>query len=143
MTDSPDGVLTGSDRRDARGLRAFRLYVRTLAAAMPRALGLAVTLTVLGALTEGVALLILVPLLHSIGIDVQQGNIGNVARWLAAAFGWIGLPLNLISVLLLYVALITGDGLIRRWQTVTYCALQGGFTRQRRNAPHAVVAGVG
>jgi len=139
MADSRDGVLKGSDRTQARGLRAFSLYVRSLAGTMPRALLLAVTLTVLGALTEGVALLILVPLLHSIGIDVQQGNVGNVARWVAAAFGWIGLPLNLISVLLLYVALIAGDGLVRRWQTVTYCSLQVGFTAHLRKRLHRVV----
>ena len=72
--------------------RMFELYIRTLAGVMPGQLALAVTLTVLGALTEGLGLLTLVPLLHLIGIDVQQGTVGQVAGWLAAGFGWLGLP---------------------------------------------------
>jgi ATP-binding cassette subfamily C protein len=115
------------------------LYVRTLARAMPGRLALAVTLTVLGALTEGVGLLILIPLLQLIGIDVQQGSAGLVARQVAAAFGWLGLPMNLISVLVLYVGLIAGDALLRRWQTVTYCSLQVGLTAHLRKRLHQVV----
>lgn len=106
---------------------------------MPGRLTLALTLTALGALTEGIGLLVLVPLLHLIGIDVQQGSIGKVARSVAAAFDYLGLPLNLISVLLLYVGLMAGDGWLRRWQTVTYCALQVGFTAYLRKRLHRSV----
>jgi ATP-binding cassette subfamily C protein len=93
----------------------------------------------LGAMTEGIALLVLVPLLHLIGIDVVQGSVGNVARSVAAAFVWVGLPLNLISVLLLYVGLIAGDGWLHRWQTVTFCSLQVGFTAHLRKRLHRAV----
>lgn len=125
-------------RSDGEARRTFDLYIRTLASAMPRRLALAITLTVLGALTEGLGLLTLVPLLHLIGIDVQ-GNVGQVAGWLAAGFGWLGLPLNLVSVLLFYVGLIAGDAFLRRWQTVTYCSLQVGFTAYLRKRLHRVV----
>jgi len=94
---------------------------------MPRRLTLALTLTAASSLTEGIGLLILVPLLHLIGIDVQQGSVSRVARSVATAFAFLGLPLNLMSVLVLYVALMAGDGWVRRWQTVTYAALQLGF----------------
>src|SRR5262245_25858673 len=117
----------------------FVRYLRALAGAMPRRLALAVTLTVLGALMEGVGLLIVVPLLHLIGIDVQQGGVGHIARLVAAAFGWLGLPLTLTSILALYVVLIAGDASVRRAQTVTYCSLQVGFTAQLRRRLYEVV----
>jgi ATP-binding cassette subfamily C protein len=119
--------------------RSFVLFVRTLADAMPGQLTLALSLTVLGALTEGIGLLSLVPLLHLVGIDVQQGSVGKVARSIAAAFGFFGLPLNLISALVLYVGLIAGHGWLRRWQTVTYCTLQVGFTAYLRKRLHRSV----
>jgi len=106
---------------------------------MPGQLPLALILTVLGALTEGIGLLVLVPVLHLIGIDVQQGSVGKVARSIATAFGALGIPLNLISVLILYVALIAGDGWLRRWQTVTYSTLQVGFTAYLRKRLHHAV----
>ena len=42
---------------------SFALYLRTLAAAMPRRLAVALLITLLGALSEGLGLLVLVPLL--------------------------------------------------------------------------------
>ncbi|HXJ84033.1 MAG TPA: hypothetical protein VMS64_35785 [Candidatus Methylomirabilis sp.] len=110
----------------------IRPYVRTLAAAMPGRLGLAMVLTALGALTEGIALLVRVPQLHLIGMDVQRGSVGRMARSIATVFGYLCFPLNLISVLVLCVGLIAGDGWLRRRQTVTYCAIQVGFTAYPR-----------
>src|SRR5262249_42166814 len=115
-----------------RPLRSLVPYIRTLAGAMQGWLTWALILTVLGALTEGVGLLVLVPLLHLIGVDVQHGTVGRVARLVAAAFVRLGLPLNLISVLAVYVALIAIDASVRRCQTVTYCSLQVGFTAYLR-----------
>src|SRR5215470_11649632 len=137
---APDGGrIDGADGGDRWVLRAFDLYVRALAGAMPGRLALAVTLSILGALTEGLGLLTLVPLLQLIGIDVQQGSVGYVARSMAAAFGRLGLPLNLVSILLLYVGLIAADAGLRRWQTATYCTIQVGFTAYLRKRLHQVV----
>jgi ATP-binding cassette subfamily C protein len=110
---------------------------------MPRRLVLATVLGALGALTEGIGLLILVPLLHLIGIDVQQGSVGRVASSMASVFSWLGLPLNLVSVLVLYVGLIAVGARLRRWQTVTYCSLQVGFTAYLRKRLHRAVTRAG
>lgn len=124
-------------------MRSFGLYVRTLVGAVPGRTASAIVLTGLGALTEGVGLLVLVPLLSLIGVDVQQGSVGRVASWATAAFGWFGLPLNVVSVLLVYVALIACDAAIRRWQTVSYCSLQLDFSAYLRKRLHAVVMRAG
>lgn len=110
---------------------------------MPGRLVLATILGALGALTEGLGLLVLVPLLNLIGIDVQQGSVGRLAGSMVAAFGWLGLPLNLFSVLALYVGLIAVDAWLRRWQTVTYCSLQVGFTAYLRKRLHRAVTRAG
>jgi len=140
--------LSGDRASDSdRGIRStpqgFALYVRTVAAAMPRPLALALALTVVGALTEGVGLLVLLPLLHLIGVDVQQGNIGRVVDSITAVFARLGLPLNLVTVLLIYVGLIAADAWVRRRQVVTYCSLQVGLTAFLRKHLHRVVTHAG
>ena len=97
------------DGASGQRLRHFAIYVRTLARAMPGRLALGITLTALGGLTEGIGLLILIPLLEVVGVDVQQGRAGHVARWVGAVFGWLGIPLDLISVLPLYLVIIAAD----------------------------------
>jgi ATP-binding cassette subfamily C protein len=136
VTDDPSAQLRSTPQR-------FALYVRTLAGAMPRQLALASGLAVLGALTEGIGLLVLVPLLQLIGVDVQQGSVGRVAGSISALFASLGLPLTLVSVLVIYVALIAADACVRRWQTVTYCTLQVGLTAYLRKRLHHVVTHAG
>ena len=133
------GAIATADDRKPYQPRPFALYVRTLAGAMPRRLVLATALTALGAMTEGVGLLVLVPLLDLIGINVQQGSVGRVAGSLAAVFDWCGLPVNVISVLVIYTGLIAADAGLRRWQTVTYCSLQLGLTAYLRKRFHRAV----
>jgi len=133
---------SAGDRHSAVA-QPLELYIRTLARAMPRRLAVAVALTVLGAVTEGVGLLVLVPLLNLIGVDVQQGSVARIASWMAGAFNAVGLPLNLISVLACYVGLIAFDAALRRWQTVTYCSLQLGFAAYFRKRLHQAVMRAG
>jgi len=128
------------DGASGQSLRHFVIYVRTLARAMPGRLALGITLTALGGLTEGIGVLILIPLLELVGVDVQQGRAGHVARWVGAVFGWLGIPLDLISVLPLYLVIIAADAALRLWQTVTYCSLQLGFTAYLRQRLHRAVS---
>jgi ATP-binding cassette subfamily C protein len=106
---------------------------------MPGRFALALILIGIGTLTESAGLLVLVPLLQVIGLDVQEGGVGVVAHWMRTVFGHFGLPLNLISVLSLYVGLIVVQAGLRRWQTVTTGALQFGFTAHLRKRVHRAV----
>jgi ATP-binding cassette subfamily C protein len=72
-----------------------------------------------------------------------EGSVGRLASWVGAAFDVVGVPLNLISVLVCYVALIAGDAAVRRWQTVTYCSLQLDFSAALRKRLHDVVMRAG
>src|SRR5262245_27209629 len=103
-------ILSAEDDGAAGGsLRHLAIYVRTLARAMPGRLAVGIALTALGGLTEGIGLLTLMPLLNLVGVDVQQGRAGYVARWVAGIFGWLGVPLELLSVLPLYLGIIAAD----------------------------------
>ena len=77
MSQAPLSLRTDSDSHSVP--RSFALYIRTLAAAMPGRLVLAMIVDALGASPEGIGLLVLVPLLNHISIDAQQDSVGRVA----------------------------------------------------------------
>ncbi|HEX6575001.1 MAG TPA: ABC transporter transmembrane domain-containing protein, partial [Gemmatimonadaceae bacterium] len=73
------------------------------AAAPGRAL-LALILTAAVGFTEGLSLLLLVPLLQIAGVAVE-GNLGGLAQRLAGAFNSVGITPTITSVLVVYVVL--------------------------------------
>lgn len=87
-------------------LRAPLAYLRHLLHALPGATFLALSLLVTTALLEGIGLLVLVPLLDLVGVEAGDGAAGRLASQIAAVFDRLGLPLELTTVLPIYVALI-------------------------------------
>ena len=65
---------------------------------------LALALTAAVGLTEGITLLLLVPLLQLAGVAVQ-GSLGSFAERLASVFSSIGIKPTLATVLVVYVLL--------------------------------------
>ena len=106
----------------------------------PRRLALALVLTVLGALTEGIGLLVLIPLLHLIGVDVQQGACGP-RRPLGGRLHSAGSVsrLNLISVLVALRRLIAGDACAPPVADGDVLLAPGGVTAYLRKRLHRVV----
>jgi ATP-binding cassette subfamily C protein len=78
--------------------------VRGLFTAAPRRALFALGLTVAVGLTEGLTLLLLVPLLQLAGVEVQ-GSISGIETRLSEAFAVVHVRPSLVSVLLVYVAL--------------------------------------
>lgn len=78
--------------------------LRGLFAAAPGRAILALALTAAVGLTEGITLLLLVPLLQLAGVAVE-GSLGSLSARLAAAFGVVNVPTTLASVLIVYVVL--------------------------------------
>ena len=77
--DSGRGTVKASRNESPVALRnsPFWPYLSTLLREMPLKVVGALVLTVCLTLTEGMGLLMLVPLLHSVGLDVQHG-VGGV-----------------------------------------------------------------
>ena len=102
----------------------FWPYLTTLLREMPLKVVGALGLTVCLTLTEGMGLLMLVPLLHSVGLDVQQGTPGHIAAFLSSLFLAVGLRPTLTVVLCTYVLITSLHALLRRWQSTANFALQ-------------------
>lgn len=81
----------------------------------PRRVAQAVAVALgLGA-TEGVGLLLLIPMLQLVGVGAEQGTLGAVVNVFSAAFAAAGLRPTLGAMLLLYVACVGTQGLLQRW----------------------------
>jgi len=91
--------------------------------------------TALGAclsVTQGVGLLLLLPLLQLVGFNAGQGATAGVAHYALAAFAFLRLPLTLVSVLGVYVVIMTLYFLLTRWQNNLGYAIQLDFATQLR-----------
>ena len=101
---------------------------------------LAIVLAVCLSLTQGIGLLLLLPLLQLIGFNTGQGASSSAAHYASAAFAFVGLPLTLVTVLGVYVVIMTLYFLLNRWQNNLSYALQYDFgTRLRQKLYNAIV----
>jgi ATP-binding cassette subfamily C protein len=114
--------------------------VATLVAIMPRRVALTLGLMVCLSLTEGVGLVLLVPLLHLVGLDVQQGSLGRIAQLFSSGFTAIGVRPTLLTVLGFYALITNVQGLLSRWQTTTSLTLQHDFVAVLRQRLYRAIA---
>ena len=103
-------------------------------------LSLAVGLMVPLGLTEGVSLLMLVPLLHLVGLKVDQGSIAGIAGFVSSFFSFIGLKPSLISVLGVYILIVILHSLLKRWETAVSLTLQHEFVIRLRERLYRAIA---
>ena len=103
-------------------------------------LSLAVGLMILLGLTEGVSLLMLVPLLHLVGLKVDQGSIAGIAGSVSSFFSFIGVKPSLISVLVAYILIVILHSLLQRWETAVSLTLQHEFVIRLRERLYRAIA---
>jgi ATP-binding cassette, subfamily C, bacterial len=130
-------------RASAAGLRttaSLLTYAREAAEAL-RWKGLRVVLLVLLiGLTEGVGLLMLVPLLQLTGLDVGPGSVDQVASLVAQVFAASGFPLELGTVLAVYMIVVSARAMLSRYEVVSTFALEKTFeARLRQRLYHAMM----
>jgi ATP-binding cassette subfamily C protein len=110
----------------------FWIYTGTLTKLMPKKFFVALLLMVLISLTEGLGLLLLVPLLQLVGLDVQQGSLGQITLLISELFTIIGIQMNLLSVLVIYVLITSISALLYRFQTIRSYEIQYKFAAHMR-----------
>ena len=93
-------------------------YTKNLFQLMPKKVTLALCLMVLISLIQGISLILLVPLLQLVGLNVGQGSLGQIASLISTIFMTLGLQLNLLNVLVLYVAVMSLSAILTRFQTL-------------------------
>ena len=89
-------------------------------------------LTICVVLTEGVGLLLLVPLLQVVGLDMGPNAVGRIAGSITSIFGAVGARPTLVIVLGLYVVVISARAFASSRQTVVATALAHEFKVQLR-----------
>ena len=100
----------------SNALESLRACVGELVAVLRGRVVLAVLLIVAIMLTEGIGIVLLIPLLAVAGFGAADGGgtLATVVDWLAAR----GLPVSLLPLLVLFLAAHTGRALLARWQSV-------------------------
>lgn len=107
-------------------------YTNSLFQLMPKKVTLALCLMVLISLTQGVSLILLVPLLQLVGLNVAQGSLGQIASIVSTVFISLGLQLNIVTVLILYVAVVSFIAILNRLQTLMTSEIQFQFAAHMR-----------
>ena len=107
-------------------------YTNNLFQLMPKKVTLALCLMVLISLTQGVSLILLVPLLQLVGLNVTQGSLGQIAGIVSTVFTSLGLQLNIATVLIIYVAVISFIAILNRLQTLMTAEIQFQFAAHMR-----------
>ena len=111
---------------------AFWRYMSTLIGLMSWKVVLALALMACVGLTEGIGLMLLLPILQLVGLDVQQGTVGQLAAFVSSVFALMGVRPTLIIMLGFYVLVISAQALLLRWQTTISFSLQYEFVDQLR-----------
>ena len=82
---------------------AIRRFLGTLLATEPRRTWYLLGLMLLSTLTEGVGILLLVPLLGLVGLDVGAGSLGQIGEIVAGTLQSLGIQPTLAGVLVVFV----------------------------------------
>jgi ATP-binding cassette, subfamily C, bacterial len=119
-------VAAASDRSGSSHVSAFGF-----AAALGRFAGWrlvpALSVALALALTEGAGLVLLVPLLGTIGLVVGEGATSGMAAWTARVFRTVGLTPSLVSVLAVFLAVSVLYATLYRWHLLLTPALEQQF----------------
>jgi ATP-binding cassette, subfamily C, bacterial len=121
----------------------FGTYVATLVKTMSWRVALALALMLSSSVTKGAQLLLLVPLMQSIGLDVQQGSVGRLAAIVSSLFATVGLPPTLIVVLGVFVLVSVLLALITRLQTTFIVKFEQDFVTLMRRRLYRAIANTG
>jgi ATP-binding cassette subfamily C protein len=121
-------------------ISTLRKYLVTLINVMSWKVALAVGLMVCLGLTEGISLLMLVPLLQLVGLDVQHGTLGQLAEFISSIFATIGIRPTLITVLGVYVFIVTIHSLIKRLENSVSLSLEYEFVVRLREKLYRAIA---
>jgi ATP-binding cassette subfamily C protein len=82
-------------------------------------------------LVQGIGLLMIIPLLQLIGFGATGGS--GISRHIGLVLARVGLPLNLTSILGIYLALVGATALAGRFRDVLNTEIVQGFTNYWRN----------
>jgi ATP-binding cassette subfamily C protein len=125
--------------RTGKPVTALRELMADIIRVAPRDTALGVTLLCVLTLTEGAGLLLLGPILEH-GVVIQENPLPRAGGWLEEAFGAIGVPVTLGSVLLLFVAIAAVRAVTLHWSTRALVAVREEVVESYRSRLHRAIA---
>jgi len=118
----------------------LREYLASVTRFCGRSGSVALVLMVLVTASEGVGLILLVPLLALVGVDPQTGPLGRIGGGVAGLLGAFNLRPTLAVVLALFLAAAALRALLSRWETMTSLTLEYDFSARLREELYQAVA---
>ncbi len=128
-------------RMHSSGLSTARTFLSAFLQYAGMRAWISVVLMILPGLTEGVGLVMLIPLLQLIGFDGAEASNG-IASLVRSFFDTSGLPLTLPAILCAYVAILSAHAAVGRCQEVLNAGLSLGFTRAMQDRLYTAFARV-
>ena len=122
-------------------LRTLRRFTGALIAISPRQVTETALVTLVLSATEGVGLLLLIPLLQLVGVGEPQGTLTGGVAMLGAAFNAVGLRLSLGLVLAAYVGTVWLQGLLQRRAGVLNALVQREIVTTLHGRVYRAIAG--
>lgn len=122
-------------------MRSLRHYLACLIQRSGRGVGLALVLMFLVTATEGVGLVLLVPLLALVGIEAQEGPLGRIAAGVGSLLRAMDLQPALGVMLALFLAAVSLRALLSRWETRVSLTLEHEFAARLRERLYSAIAG--
>lgn len=116
-----------------------KLAVEIIATSPGKAAG-SIILTVVLSVTEGVSLVLLMPLLVMVGVE-ESSSMPKVAGWLDAAFAMVGLTPTLGRMLVIFVSVAGLRALLMRWQLSVNAGVREDVTSSMRVRVYRAIAG--
>jgi ATP-binding cassette subfamily C protein len=117
----------------------LRPFLAALVAENPRRLAWVITVQVISALTQGVGLLLLVPLLEVTGVS-KGSSTGGLARRAREVFGTLGIPFTLGAILVVYVAVVALAAALAAYQSVLLVRYRLEFVDALRRRLYGTIA---
>ena len=125
-----------------RIVHTLRRFAAALIAISPRYVAETVLVTLVLSATEGIGLLLLIPLLQLVGVgDPQQGVLSGGVAMLRVAFNAVGLQLSLGVVLVVYVVTVGLQGLLQRRAAVLNALVQREIVPTLHDRVYRAIAG--
>lgn len=93
-------------------------YFKSLTSFKLKDVIIALFLMVIIGLTEGISLLLLVPLLQLVGLDVQQGALSGISLYISSFFSYMGITPTLAVILVIYVLVVGLNAYFNKLQNI-------------------------
>lgn len=120
-------------------IRLLRTLAVEIIATSPGKAAASIILTVALSVTEGVSLVMLMPLLVMVGVE-ETSSMPKVAGWLDAAFAMVGLTPTLGGTLVIFVCVAGVRGLLMRWQLSVNAGVREDVTTTLRVRVYRAIA---